>query len=299
MANLPHITVCICTYRRDALLTRLLDALTRVSSDGLFTMSVVVADNDEAQSAKATVERFAPQANYPIKYCTEPRKNIALVRNLAVASAEGDYIAFIDDDEFPEPQWLTSAFTTCKKFNVQGVLGPVEPHFEHEPPSWLRRGGFYQRPRHQTGFPLAWPECRTGNVLFLRSILAGVPEPFHAEFGTGGEDQDFFRRMIAAGHRFIWCDEAVAFETVPPNRWERRFLISRALLRGRNSLRQRQHRLRNLMKSLVAVPLYALALPILLLAGQHYFMRYLVKLADHAGRLLALTGLNPVHDRQM
>ena len=225
-------------------------------------------------------------------YCVEPRKNIALVRNQALSQAEGEFIAFIDDDEFPVAPWLKHALTTCERLNVDGVLGPVEPHFDQEPPTWLRRGGFYDRPRHETGFPLAWPECRTGNVLFRRSILAGVDQPFHAEFGSGGEDQDFFRRMIEAGRRFVWCDEAVAYETVPPSRWKRRFLLSRALLRGRNSLRQRKHRARNLLKSIIAVPAYTLALPVLLLIGQHYFMRYLVKLADHTGRLLALAGLN-------
>jgi hypothetical protein len=53
------------------------------------------------------------------------------------------------------------------------------------------------------------------------------------------------------------------------------------------------------LKSLIAVPAYALALPVLLLAGHHYFMKYLVKLADHAGRLLASVGLNPVTNRRM
>ncbi len=299
MTPTPHITVCICTYRRKELLTRLLESLNGQETDGLFSFSVVIADNDQAESARATVTELAPRLGYPIEYCVEPRKNIALVRNKAVAQAKGDFIAFIDDDEFPVSEWLKHAITSCQRLKVAGVLGPVEPHFDEDPPGWLRRGGFYQRPRHETGFPLAWPECRTGNVLLRRSILEGVAEPFHAEFGSGGEDQDFFRRMIEAGHRFVWCDEAVAYETVPPSRWKRKFLLSRALLRGRNSLRQRKHRLRNLLKSAVAVPLYAIALPILLIVGHHYFMRYLVKLADHAGRLLALAGLNPVRERQM
>jgi hypothetical protein len=76
-------------------------------------------------------------------------------------------------------------------------------------------------------------------------------------------------------------------------------MIHRALLRGRNTFRHPKHRFRNILKSLIAVPAYALALPVLLLAGHHYFMKYLVKLADHAGRLLASVGLNPVTNRRM
>ena len=41
------------------------------------------------------------------------------------------------------------------------------------------------------------------------------------------------------------------------------------------------------------------ALPVLFLAGHHHFMKYLVKLADHVGRLLASVGLNPVRERWM
>lgn len=50
-------------------------------------------------------------------------------------------------------------------------------------------------------------------------------------------------------------------------------------------------------KSAVAVPLYAIALPFLLILGHHYFMKYLVRLFDHVGRLLALFHLNPINER--
>jgi hypothetical protein len=182
---------------------------------------------------------------------------------------------------------------------VAGVLGPVKPYFEEQPPGWLVRGGFYQRPSHATGFVMPWQECRTGNVLLRRSIMDGSEPVFRAEFGAGGEDQDFFRRMMERGHRFIWCDEAVAHEVIPPSRWSRRFMLHRALLRGRNTFRHKKDRLRNLVKSMIAVPAYAMALPVLFFAGHHRFMKYLVKLADHIGRLLASVGLNPVTERQM
>ena len=76
-------------------------------------------------------------------------------------------------------------------------------------------------------------------------------------------------------------------------------MIHRALLRGRNTFQHREHRVRNLLKSVIAVPAYALVLPVLFLAGHHHFMKYLVKLADHLGRLLASVGLNPVTERRL
>ena len=65
-------------------------------------------------------------------------------------------------------------------------------------------------------------------------MFASVAEGFRAEFVTG-EDQDFFRRAILNGHRFIWCNEAVAFELTPEIRWNLGFMLRRALVRGRIS----------------------------------------------------------------
>jgi glycosyltransferase involved in cell wall biosynthesis len=281
-------------------LERLLCEICRQETGGAFTFSVVVTDNDSAQSARAVVEKYQRERflGVQIVYATEPTKNIALARNTALSHATADFIVFIDDDEFPAAGWLLNLFRTCES-HVAGVLGPVKPHFEQQPPQWLIKGGFYQRPTHSTGVVISWQECRTGNVLFRRNILDPSEPPFRREFGGGGEDQDFFRRMIERGHHFIWCDEAVVYEVVPPSRWSRRFMIHRALLRGRSTFRHPKHRLRNLLKSFIAVPAYALALPVLLLAGHHCFMKYLVKLADHVGRLLASIGLNPVTERRM
>ena len=281
------------------MLERLLREISRQETAGAFTFSVVVTDNDSSQSARSVVEMLASRIEVPIVYCVEAERNIAAVRDSALSQATGDFIVFVDDDEFPGASWLLNLFQTCETHQVAGVLGPVKPHFDHEPPKWLIKGGFYQRPTHSTGFVMPWQECRTGNVLFRRNILDSSATPFRQEFGRGGEDQDFFHRMIEQGHRFIWCNEAIVYEVVPPSRWSRRFMIHRALLRGRNTFRHPENRLRNLLKSFIAVPAYALALPVLLLAGHHFFMKYLVKLADHVGRLLASVGLNPVTERRM
>ncbi len=257
----------------------------------------MIVDNDAEQSAKETVADFAVNSTVRIDYYTEATSNIALARNKAVQSATGEYLAFIDDDEVPQKDWLLTLLKACQQFKADGVLGPVHPHFEQSPPEWLTKGGFYNRPTHKTGFVMTWDEARTGNVLIRKQILEGENPVFKPEFGTGGEDQDFFRRMMEKGHTFIWCDEAPAFETIPPHRWEWRFLLKRALLRGKTSFRHPKNRLQNIAKSLIAVPLYVIALPLLLVFGQHYFMKYFIRLFDHVGRLLAMLNLNPIQER--
>ena len=94
------LSVCICTYQRPELLQRLLQSLAAQTNTDHVKFSVVVADNDAAESGRATVEAFRGKAPFELIYCVEPRKNIALVRNCAIANAPGEYLAFIDDDEF-------------------------------------------------------------------------------------------------------------------------------------------------------------------------------------------------------
>jgi cellulose synthase/poly-beta-1,6-N-acetylglucosamine synthase-like glycosyltransferase len=266
---------------------------------GRFSFSVVVADNDATKSAESVVRQFVASSSIRVHYCVQPEQNIALTRNAALSNAQGDFIAFIDDDEFPEPTWLAELLRTCQESDAAGVLGPVRPYFETPPPHWIIKGRFCERPEYPTGRVMDWEESRTGNLLFRNIIIAGMAQPFKPEFGTGGEDKDFFMRLTQAGHRFVWCNEAPAYETVPPSRWTRSYMLSRALLRGRNILKHPVGRAGIIARSIIAVPLYSLALPFLLLAGQHWFMRYCVKLCDHLGRLLALLGLHPIQERKL
>jgi len=291
----PHISVCICTYKRPALLRRSLAELAHQETDGRFTYSIVVVDNDHLRSAEPVVSRFAADSKVAAKYCVEPRQNIALARNKAVESAEGAFVAFIDDDQFPTRRWLATLFEACVQYEVDGVLGPVKPHFDQKPPTWIVNGKFYERPTYPTGFVIDGQKGRTGNVLLKRHIFAAGAPPFRPEFLTG-EDQDFFARMIEKGHVFVWCDEAVAYEVVPPIRWKRTFILKRALLSGATSLLQPTFGARDIAKSVIAVPAYAAGLPLAFVLGQGRFMSLMVKLFDHLGKLLAFLGVEPIRE---
>jgi glycosyltransferase involved in cell wall biosynthesis len=293
--QVAHVTVCICTYKRPELLERLLRELKLQDTDGLFTFSVVVADNDSLQSARPVVSNFSATSSIPIKYCVVPEQNISLARNTAIANAYGEFFAFIDDDEFPTKRWLVTLYITCKAYGVDGALGPVKRYFDVTPPKWVIASKFYDRKTYPTGTAVEWKEGRTGNVLLKSSILAGVSPIFRPEF-RGGEDTDFFSRMIDKGHKFIWCDEAIAYEVIPPSRWSRSFLLRRALLRGTVALKYQNFGPRDIAKSVVAVPLYILGLPFALIRGQHRFMDLLVRLFDHVGKLLAIVGINVIKE---
>jgi succinoglycan biosynthesis protein ExoM len=290
------VCVCVCTYKRPELLKRTLQELCRQTSES-FTYSIVVADNDCKQSAKNVVSEVAVCTSTMIKYCVEPEQNIALARNRAVRNADAEYVAFIDDDEFPAPDWLSALLRTCKKYKTAGVLGPVRPFFAEDPPRWLTRSRLCERPEHDTGCVLHWKQTRTGNVLFRHEILDGIQRPFRSEFGNGGEDQDFFRRMMQRGHRFVWCNEAVVYEVVPPERRRRRYFLKRALLRGQNEKLLLNPQ--SIGKSLLAIPLYSIVLVFTPLIGQHQVMKYSVRLLDHVGKLLTAVGIKSIRGKYL
>lgn len=295
-AILPHISVCVCTFKRPRMLEQLLQALSEQATDGKFVYSLIVVDNDAAESARATVESFRQRSPLSTTYTVEPEQNIALARNKAVSQATGDFLAFIDDDELPDATWLLDMLCALRQYGADGVLGPVRPRFEVPPPRWMIEAALFERPEPQAGQVLAWTETRTGNVLLKRTALDGVLGPFRREFGSGGEDRDFFRRAIEAGRTFVWCDVPV-HELIPPERMRTAFHLKRALLRGKASLSDPRQRTTGALKSLAAVVVYAVVLPASLCLGRAAFMRRAISCCDHLGKLLAICGLDPVRQK--
>jgi len=288
-----HISVCVCTYRRPQLLNRLLLALGSQETNGRFTYSIVVGDNDELRSADAIVSEFADKSGISVTYCVEPKQSITLARNKTIENANGDFVAFIDDDEYPRERWLFTLLDCCKKYDADGVLGPVKPQFDETPPTWVVKSKVYERRTYSTGTAVSSKDGRTGNVLLRKRVFTPGEPPFRPEFHRGG-DTDFFARMINRGHVFVWCNEAAVYEVVPPSRWKRTFMLKRAFIRGSNNLKLPDFGPRSIAKSIIAAPIYIIALPFALFLGQHRFMSLLVRLCDHLGKLTACIGINPV-----
>jgi len=278
-------------------LGRLLETLQQQNTGGMFSYSLIITDNDASQSAKPVVDAFSALSSIPAIYCVEPEQNIALARNKAIAQSSGDFIAFIDDDEIPENSWLIELLRTCLSHHAAGVLGPVKPFFEHKPASWIIDGHFFERPRHKTGFKIGASDARTGNVLLRREILDGLKDVFRPQFSSGGEDVDFFKRMAEKKLLFVWCDEAVVHELVPPERCKYSYLLRAALLRGNNNNKSKNNKILLLLKSVIAIPSYLILLPFLAISSRSGFIKFSIKLFDHTGRILAFLGLNPVHTR--
>ena len=97
-------------YQRPERLRALLRALQHQAPQQAFTYSIVVVDNDSLGSAEPVVQEARAYSAVAIRYDVEPQRNIALARNKAVAYAEGEFLAFIDDDETPIESWLENLY---------------------------------------------------------------------------------------------------------------------------------------------------------------------------------------------
>ena len=297
MPRKHHITVCICTYKRPELLKRLLSKLELQQTDERFDFSVVVVDNDKLGSAHQTVSDYTRQSKISINYFIEPEQNIAMARNKTIENATGDYVAFIDDDEFPENRWLLNLYNAIQHYKVDGILGPVLPYFEISPPNWVIKGKFFERYAPETGQVLDWQNTRTGNALLKKELFIKESMWFDPSYGSGGEDRDFFRRMIAKGHSFIWYNDAPVFETVPSHRWNKKILVKRALLRGKMALNSANSKPLSVIYSLTAIAIYSCFLPFSIILGQHIFMDYLIKTCDHIGKVAAFFGIDLIDEK--
>ena len=179
-------------------------------------------------------------------------------------------------------------FTVCilllKKFNVSGVLGPVLPYFSNMPKQWILNGKIFNRPRYNTGKILNWENTRTGNVLLKKSVFKTTCE-FNPAFGSGGEDKDFFRRKILKVTHSFGCDDGIVFEYVPIHRQKLGYMIKRAFLRGKAAVINESFTKKEILKSSVAVYIYTISLPALLIIARHLFFIHVIKIFDHIGKI--------------
>jgi len=165
------------------------------------------------------------------------------------------------------------------------------------PPKWVLKGHFFDRPSHHTGYILNFEDTRTGNALLKRDLFKEPCQWFDPRHGSGGEDKDFFRKKIDDGHVFVWCNEAPVYETVPQVRWKRTFMLKKSLLRGKVAFKTSPNKPYVILKSLLAIMVYTLSLPFLLICGNHLFMTYLIKYCDHLGKVLTALGFDIVKEK--
>jgi glycosyltransferase involved in cell wall biosynthesis len=188
------VIICVPTFRRPKMLKRLLDAIAALETGA--EISVLVADNDPEGRAGLDLCLALEGYRWPLTAVIALNRGIAQARNTLVEYAligGASFIAMIDDDEWPEVDWIDQLLKTAHQTNADVVQGSVlfGPGGDG--------AGDIRRP---TG-PVTMLQG-AGNLLIRRRVLEEMPAPWF------DPHQDFFLRLGHAGKRFAWCDEARA-----------------------------------------------------------------------------------------
>ena len=293
----PSVILCIPTFRRPDGLQKLLAHVGALTYRG--ALSVIVIENDAELRAGATVvERMAPTFRFPLTCILEPRRGQTYAYNRGFAAAaraltRPDYIAILDDDEYPDCAWLTKMVSTASSLDADIVGGPVLPVFD-DPQHWLAKTGLYAPKRFASGH--VDMIYGAGSMLAKRSVIEDyLDEPFpHAFAFTGGSDLAFFERCRADGRSFAWADGAIVLETTPRSRTTLSWLLRRNFRKG--SERVRLDRESNTVmrapalrwcRSLALVALGTASLPVAALLGRAAIVAGLSRIARGAGRIAA------------
>ena len=233
-ASPPLIAVCCCTFKRPAGIKKLLEHLEPAVEllQGHATVKTIVIDNDANGSARETVEHFAKLAQHPIEYQIEPNPGIPAARNASVSWAmdqHADFLAFIDDDEYPSKEWLQLHLTYLQENpDVSVVNGPVTPHFPQDTPKWMKKSSVFKRKKRATG--TCMESCATNNTLTRKTVFEQIPEWFDDAFKlTGGSDSDFFGRAAEKGIVIHYFSRPFVTEDVPQSRLTWSWIISRLI----------------------------------------------------------------------
>jgi succinoglycan biosynthesis protein ExoM len=299
---LPHVFVCVPTFRRPEGLRKLLTHLEQSTYTGM--IEVVVVDNDtENRAGAAVVGEMSSTYRFPLSCFYEPRRGHTYAYNRAFVTAcravpPPDYVAVLDDDEYPHPNWLSELIRVVKTYDADIVGGPVFPVFE-TPEHWLARSGLYTPTRYKTG-PVSMI-YGAGNMLIRRGMLADyLDQPFdHAFAFTGGSDYDFFWRCRKDGRTFAWADDAHVFETTPPSRTSVGYLLRRRFRTGTEATRIDRKLagvvdgpVRRWCKALGLIGTGTLSLPFTAFGGRRGIVRSLMWTARGAGRIAAEFGIS-------
>ena len=137
MTDRLAISVVICTHNRAGYLSRALDGLARQSLPA-DRFEVIVVDNASHDETPAVV-RERRYGELAPRYLHESRLGLSHARTRGWREAAAPFVAFLDDDAVPEPDWLLNAVDELQKQDPGlGLLGGrVSPIWEAPRPNWL------------------------------------------------------------------------------------------------------------------------------------------------------------------
>jgi O-antigen biosynthesis protein len=194
----PRVSVIVCTHNGGQTLGQCLERVRDLSYPDFET--IVVDDGSTDDSAEIAREHGATLVQ------TEHR-GLSFARNAGVARASGDVVAFLDDDAYPDPDWLQYVAATLRANAHAGVGGPNIPPDEDSLVAdcvALAPGG----PIHVLISDREAEHVPGCNMAFRKSALEEIGG-FDERFRTAGDDVDVCWRLQESGRTLGFSAGAV------------------------------------------------------------------------------------------
>lgn len=229
------ITVALCTHNHADRLPRTLADLGKLISPSR-PWELVAVDNastDETAALLADTSWWPP--GVPVRIVREERLGLSNARNRALKEAKGKYLLFVDDDETPNLQWLTAYEHDMLAYAPDALGGRIDVLFEQgERPAWLHDEllGFLGHLNHGDGCWLTDPSTPFygGNFAVRLDVFSEVGE-FDAglgrkgEINSGGEDTEFYRRLVANDFKVRWVPGAIINHRIRVDKLRRHYFL--------------------------------------------------------------------------
>ncbi|MFV8819905.1 glycosyltransferase [Haliea sp. E17] len=239
----PRIAICVCTHGRSRQLAGLLDVLSAIDLEEYppERVELIVIDNRPGRETRELCERMAPSLPIVLHYAEEPQPGLTYARNRAVAVAlarNADFVAFIDDDDRPRPDWLLRLLEQQSTSGADLVFGSWV--LDADLPPWVRESGIFRspdKPKRNKERRYGLPHFASGcNLLAGREILervgaAGPVFDHHFRF-SGGEDKDFFLRAHRLGATLACAERSIIQRSHDCERYSLRGLLRRGMKNG-------------------------------------------------------------------
>lgn len=215
MSDLGGVLVAIPTRGRRDLLPALQRLSTQIAASST-AIEVTILDN----SGGVGLDGASLTARFGCGWHVVRDPGLARVRNAAIDLLQPHHRAliFLDDDEQPEPSWLSSMLTAHKLYEATVVIGPVKVETPDGAPAWLDGGRFWRSESLRDNGPTD-AEAYSGNTLIDAEFLRRTSLRFDSSFDeTGGEDTHFFRNLRKLGGLVVWSEDAAVIERLDPAR---------------------------------------------------------------------------------
>jgi glycogen synthase len=218
MKHCEPITIIVNTLNRANLLK---DTLASFQHLDYPSVEVVVVNGPSTDESEDLLREWEGK----IKVGKCPEANLSMSRNIGIAMASGEFVAFIDDDAIPEPEWLNQAIMGFDTNDVAATGGKVFDHtgysFQYEYANANRLGhGKWQLTRSHPHycFPGSYefPYLQGTNTIFRRSALLKVGG-FDEEFAYYLDETDVCLRLIDEGYLVKQLHDAYVHHKYAPS----------------------------------------------------------------------------------